>query len=391
MLCAMLLASLSSCASWDNFYNAFINKEDPPERVVRIAVFEPLTGADAAGAADEVRGIALANSMVPVVKGATIELVYFDNKSDPDSAKLTAAEIARDETISMVIGSYGNMLTVAAADIFEEAGLPAVNPTSSNPLVSNTTSFVCASAIDAFPARAAAEFVINELGQTETAAMYSSSDELSKILAQEYARWCEQTYKLIDVPVIAINEGSDPYFIVKALESSGAKAVYLPAGTSVSETVIAKAEEMGLKLDWIGGSAWKNIGNSGVYYTAGYDPFSSITEMCRTFTEAYRNKYGASSFPTEQTALGFDAYLIAAAAIGATDDQESREDIAAALMSVEGLEGSTGYISISSNGSPVKSIQIFLINDEEEELVYTAFGPQTEPAEETQSGTSNGK
>ncbi|MBO4862360.1 MAG: ABC transporter substrate-binding protein [Firmicutes bacterium] len=390
LLCALLLASLASCASWDNFYNAFISKKETPARVVRIAVFEPLTGADAAEAADEVRGIALANSMIPVVKGATIELVYFDNKSDPDAAKLTAAEIVRDETISMVIGSYGNMITVASADIFEEAGLPAVNPASSNPLVSNTTSFVCASVIDAFPARAAAEFVVNELGQTETAAMYSSSDELSKIRAQEYSRWCEQTYKITDVPVIAINEGSDPYFIVKALENAGTKAVYLPAGTSVSETVIAKAEEMGLKIEWIGGDAWKNIGISGVYYTGGYDPFGSITEMSGTFTEAYRSKYGSSSFPSEQAALGFDAYLIAAAAIDATDDQESREDIAAALMEVADLEGSTGYISISSNGSPVKSVQIFRTEDGEDEHVFTAFGPQTEPAEEEPGTAASG-
>ena len=123
-MCALLLASLSSCTSWDNFYNAFIKKEEAPAKTVRIAVFEPLTGNDASEAEDEIEGIRLANSLYRTANGSRVELVYYDNKSDTETAALTASEIARDETISMVIGTYGNMLTIASADVFAEAGIP---------------------------------------------------------------------------------------------------------------------------------------------------------------------------------------------------------------------------------------------------------------------------
>ena len=372
LVCALLLASLSSCASWDNFYNAFIKKEEAPVKTVRIAVFEPLTGNDADEAEAEVEGIKLANALYPFAGGSKVELVYYDNKSDTESAALTAAEIVRDETISMVIGTYGNMLTIASADIFAEAGIPTINATSTNPIISNTTSAVCAAAIDAFPARAAAEFAVNVLGQKDLVAMYSSAEELSKIQAQEFSRYCEQTYKITDVPVIAVNEGSDLYFIIKAVEDSGASTVYMPAGTSISEAVMAKAEETGLKLIWIGGGAWKDIGVSDVYYTADYDPFSDITEMNKTFSSAYKQKYGAS-IPTEKTALGFDAYLLALEALKTAEDPDSSESIGAALMAIDGLEGATGYITISLNGSPVKSVRIYRNTSEEPELEFTAF------------------
>lgn len=374
LICALLLASLTSCTSWDNFYNAFINKEEDAEKIIRIAAFEPLTGNEAREAEDEVEGIRLAHSLFSTARGAKIELVWFDNKSDTESAKLAAAEIARDETILMVIGSYGNTLTVASADIFTEAGLPSVNATSSNPLISNTTSFVCASATDAFQARAAAEFAVNKLGKESFAAVYSTSDDLSKIRAQEFARYCEQTYKIHSIPVIAVNEGADPYYIAKAIEASGADTVYMPTDVAVQETLSAKTDELGLSLTWIGGNAWRAVKTPDLYYTSDFDPFLDITPMSKALREIWQHRFGSANVPSEEAALGFDAYLMAINAIENAEDPSSRESIAAALMQIDGLEGSTGVISISKNGSPVKSVQVYRTEDDGDELVFTAFG-----------------
>ena len=388
LLCAMLLASLTACASWDNFYNAFINKEEKPESILRIAVFEPLTGAEAKAAEDEINGIRLANSIYTYVSGARVELVWFDNKSDTETARLTAAEIARDDTILMVIGTHGNMLTVASADVFEEAGIPAVNATTSNPLVSNTTTFVCASAVDAFPARAAAEFIVNELGDRSVAAIYSSSDEMSKIRAQEFARYCEQTYKINSVQVIAINEGSDPYFIAKSLESSEVSTVYMPVETDVLESVSARMEELGLDLTWVGGNAWRQTQIPDLYYTAGYDPNTDLTGISKFFRQAWQRRYGETSAPSEEAALGFDAYLMAITAIANAEDPTSRESVGTALMGIDGLEASTGVISVSKNGSPIKTVQVYRTGENRDELVYTAFQKQQEESTETE-GSGN--
>ena len=47
--------------------------------VIKIGVFEPMTGANAAGGALEVEGIKLANKLYPEVLGKKVELVLVDN------------------------------------------------------------------------------------------------------------------------------------------------------------------------------------------------------------------------------------------------------------------------------------------------------------------------
>ena len=52
------------------------------QNVVKVGVFLPLTGDNAAGGELELRGIKLANQLHPEVLGKKVELVVADNKSD---------------------------------------------------------------------------------------------------------------------------------------------------------------------------------------------------------------------------------------------------------------------------------------------------------------------
>ena len=72
--------------------------------VIKIGVFEPLTGANAAGGELEVRGIELANELYPEVLGKKIELVKMDNKSDKVEAATAAARLVEQENVDVVLG-----------------------------------------------------------------------------------------------------------------------------------------------------------------------------------------------------------------------------------------------------------------------------------------------
>ena len=65
--------------------------------VIKIGVFEPLTGANGAGGADEYDGIKLANKLFPEVLGKKVELVVVDNKSDKVEAANAATVLAQKE------------------------------------------------------------------------------------------------------------------------------------------------------------------------------------------------------------------------------------------------------------------------------------------------------
>ena len=49
-----------------------------------------------------------------------VVLVYVDTKSDIEEAKEAAATL-KEEGVSLVLGSYGNSVSIAAGDIFKEA------------------------------------------------------------------------------------------------------------------------------------------------------------------------------------------------------------------------------------------------------------------------------
>ncbi|MBR3719950.1 MAG: ABC transporter substrate-binding protein, partial [Firmicutes bacterium] len=142
-------AGLTGCTTYKNFHAAFFEKNEEQE-VIKIGIFEPQTGADAADAAEEIKGIELARKLYPEVMGKRIEFVYGDNQSDVEMAK-TAAQQLVDSGVRLVLGSYKSTLSLAGSDIFEAADVPAIGISITNPIVTQTNEFyfrVCF--IDAF-------------------------------------------------------------------------------------------------------------------------------------------------------------------------------------------------------------------------------------------------
>ena len=109
--------------------------------VIKIGVFEPLTGANGAGGADEYDGIKLANKLAPTVLGKKVQLVAVDNKSDKVEAANAATVLVQKEKVKAVIGSWGSSLSMAGGPIFAEAKVPAVAVSATNPNVTKGNNF----------------------------------------------------------------------------------------------------------------------------------------------------------------------------------------------------------------------------------------------------------
>ena len=105
---------------------------------IKIGVFEPASGDNGAGGKQETLGIQYANKMAPTVtigdKEYNVELAIVDNESD-NSKAVTAAQNLVSQNVSIVLGSYGSGVSIAAADVFADAGMPAIGVTCTNPQV----------------------------------------------------------------------------------------------------------------------------------------------------------------------------------------------------------------------------------------------------------------
>ena len=92
------------------------------DKVIKIGVFEPASGDNGAGGKQETLGIQYANQECPTVEIGgetyTVELDIVDNQSSTDKAPSAAQQLVNDGC-SIVLGSYGSGVSIAASDIFK--------------------------------------------------------------------------------------------------------------------------------------------------------------------------------------------------------------------------------------------------------------------------------
>ncbi|MCQ2553552.1 MAG: ABC transporter substrate-binding protein [Clostridia bacterium] len=107
---------------------------------IYIGVYEPQSGANGAGGKQEVIGAKYANSLKNSItvdgKAYPVELVIVDNESDDTKAVSAASQIV-NKGACVSIGSYGSGISIAAADTFYNAGVPAIGVSCTNPLVTD--------------------------------------------------------------------------------------------------------------------------------------------------------------------------------------------------------------------------------------------------------------
>ena len=151
---------------------------------VKIGVYEPASGDNGAGGKQEVLGMQYANSIAPTVEigGATydVELDIVDNESSNDKGPSAASKLVGDG-VSVVLGSYGSGVSIAASDIFKDGGVPAIGVTCTNPQVTqgNTHYFrICF--LDPFQGSVLANFASETFGAKKAYCLAKLGDDYSQ-------------------------------------------------------------------------------------------------------------------------------------------------------------------------------------------------------------------
>lgn len=387
VLVMMTSVLFTGCDTYDNFLAEFFQKGTKNNITVKIGVFEPLTGADAEAAADEVKGIELAHEIYPDVLGYPVELIYADNQSDVDAAAIAAQDLV-DKDVAIVLGSYKSVLSLAGSDIFKEAQTPAIGITCTNPIITQTNEFYFrVSFVDAFQGNSAAKYVLEHLGLNTAVALKMEGDDYAAAVIEQFESKMSRTLEDEDcVSVIEYPEGTtdfSPYF--EQMEATSSAAVFFPAKPAVADEVIYQAVSANYNFLWIGDESWNNILEvnndplrdssvylEGVSYISGFDEDANLSEMTPIFIDAYKNKYGRDQVPSNATALGFDAYLLALHGIRESGVFDQGALIANKLSSTFELPGATGYITLNAQGDPIKDVVIDQFINGEAKAVFTA-------------------
>ncbi|MGE5631185.1 MAG: ABC transporter substrate-binding protein [Caulobacteraceae bacterium] len=336
----------------------------PASDVIKLGVFEPMTGANAAGGALEIEGIKLANKLYPEVLGKKVELVLVDNKSDKVEAATAAARLVEKDKVSAIIGSWGSSLAMAAGDIVKKAKVPAMGTSCTNQLVTQGNEFyfrVCF--IDPFQGTVMSNYAFTKLGAKKAAIIQEVSNDyavgLAKFFADNFKKLTGDENSILGIA--NYNTGDQDFTAqLTNIKALNADVIFAPGNFTESALLIKQARQLGITTPFIGGDTWEtpefiDIGQDaveGVVFSTFFATEKPITAESTKFLDAYRAEYNKE--PAAVTALAYDAYLIILKAIEAAGSADPVK-IQQALVATKDFQGAAGVVNFDENRNAVKS------------------------------------
>ncbi|MCI8740765.1 MAG: ABC transporter substrate-binding protein [Oscillibacter sp.] len=337
-------------------------------KVVKIGVFEPQSGDNGAGGKQEILGMQYANQETPTVEIGgetyTVELVYADNQSSNDKAP-SAAQTLVSGGVSIVLGSYGSGVSIAASDTFGDAGVPAMGVTCTNPQVTAGNSHyfrICF--LDPFQGTVLANFAKDEFGATKAYCLAKQGDDYSVGLCNYF----QEAFGKENCVYETFPEGTSDYssYVTNA-KNSGAQVFFAPVSTEAAALIIDQAATQSLGLPILAGDTWdsnvitaaaqgKDVDiNVTTFYQEGGNPTfdEGVKAWINSDSTALANNNG-NDMIAAVTAMGYDAYYVALEALkkaGATDPNS----VLLALPSVE-YDGVSGHIAFDEVGDAIRDV-----------------------------------
>ena len=338
---------------------------------IKVGVFLPLTGDNAAGGELELRGIKLANKLHPEVLGKKVQLVVADNKSDKAEAASVAARLIEKDKVCTILGTYGSSLAMAAGNIVKEAKVPAIGTSCTNPQVTaNNDYYFRACFIDPFQGTVMANYAFKQ-GAKKVAIVQEVSNDysvgLAKFFVEAFQKLTNDKNSIIDVANYQTGD-KDFTAVLTNLKAKNPDAVFAPGNFTESALLIKQARQLGMNVPFMGGDTWEtqefiDVGGKdveGCVLSTAFDREKASTEEAKKFLKAYTDEYKGE--PSALSALGYDSYLIAIDAIkraGGTDSKKIRD----AIATTKDLEAVTGKTTLDKNGDAIKAAVIKVVKD----------------------------
>jgi len=342
-------------------------------KTLSIGVFEPASGDNGAGGKQETLGMQYANSVTPTVaiNGETYNVVLkiVDNQSTTDKAPTAAQQLVSDN-VSVVLGSYGSGVSMAAAPIFEQAKIPAIGASCTNPAVTQNRPYyfrVCF--IDPFQGNVMASFVKDQFNAKKAYVLNMLGEDYGSGLATYFANAFKKEGG--NVKAESFPEGTSDFsaYIQNAI-SYGADVIFAPSSTTYASLIISQAASAGCKIPITAGDTWESSvildaqkgTNLKVYVSTFFDE-NDKSGVAATFVSGFKawlnadsqhkTDNGGNDIVAAVSALGYDAYMTAIEAIKIANSTTG-EDIKNAMPKVS-FDGVTGHISFPNGGDAAKS------------------------------------
>ena len=338
---------------------------------VRIGVFMSTTGTTANFGISSVNGIKMAADEINAaggINGKQVELLVQDDRSDASEAATIVTKFVTQDQVNAVIGEVASSRSIAAAPIAQNAKIPMLTPSSTNPEVTKKGDFIFRSCfIDPYQGAAIAQFAAKTLGAKTAAIMVDRKNDystgLEKVITETFTKLGGKM-----VATQSYQEGDQDFNAqLTSLKGSNPEVIFVPGYYNDVGLIAKQARDKGITVPLVGGDGWDSeqlykIGGTalnGSYFTNHYSPYDTDPKV-QKFVKDYKARY--NSTPDALAATAYDAANIMFDAIKRSKSL-SGPDIRDALQATNAFPGVTGTVTFNQNRDAVKPIVMIEIKD----------------------------
>jgi branched-chain amino acid transport system substrate-binding protein len=338
---------------------------------VRIGVFMSLTGSTANFGISSVNGIKMAADEVNSaggINGKQVELLVQDDRSDASEAATIVTKFVTQDQVHAVLGEVASSRSIAAAPIAQNAHVPMLTPSSTNPEVTKKGDYIFRSCfIDPVQGAAIAQFAAKSLNAKTAAIMVDRKNDYSTGLEKVI----NQTFTKMGGKIVAVQsyqEGDQDFNAqLTSLKGLNPEVIFVPGYYNDVGLIAKQARDKGITVPLIGGDGWDSVqlyaiggaALNGSYFTNHYSPYDTEPKV-QKFVNDYKARY--NTVPDALAATAYDAARIMFDAIKRAPSLDGAA-IRDALAATKDYPGVTGNVTFNENRDAVKPIVMIEIKD----------------------------
>ncbi len=367
------------------------------EAEIKVGEYGSLTGSTATFGISTKQGIELFVDNLNAqggVGGKKIHVLVEDDQSHPEEAATAVNKLIAQDGVVAVLGEVASSRSLAAAPICQNAGVPMITPSSTNPRVTEIGDHifrVCY--IDPFQGMVIAKFARNTLHYSRGAVFRDNKNDYSVGLANYFS----EAFKGMGGKIVAdesYSEG-DQDFKAQLTNIKGKKPefIFVPGYYTEVGLIARQERELGLTVPMLGGDGWVSDrlleiaqdALNGSYFVNHYWEKDSSTTV-QTFVQNYRKRYNAT--PDGLAALAYDAAGVltnamrelqqkdpdafeALAGPPTVEQKAARQKLTMLIAATKDFPGVTGRISLDERRNAVKPAVFLGIENRSYKFVAT--------------------
>jgi branched-chain amino acid transport system substrate-binding protein len=369
-----------------------------------VGEFGSLTGNDATFGTSTKNGVEVALQELQSrtggkIGGLPVRVVVEDDQSKPEEAATVVQKLINQDRVITVLGEVASSRSLAGAPICQNAGVPMISPSSTNPRVTQVGDYIFRMCfLDQFQGTVMARFTAQSLKLKKVAILKDSKSDYSVGLAQFFT----EAFTALGGSIIteqAYQSGDNDFRAqLTAIKAKKPDAIIVPGYYTEAGLIARQARELGLKQPLIGGDGWESeklieIGGdalNGCYYSNHW-AMDAPDPKLQAFLKSYRDKFkgdpdaiGGLAYDAanvlfasleklaEQDAQAFKGLSSSHAGSSARSDAEKKlRDLIAATTN---YAGATGTITLDQNRNASKPAVVIEIKDGKK-VFNSSFNP----------------